>query len=1665
MPQQKYVKKTTVSHTQASPSPSSRLVPSTPRERRPPHNDGPPSDAGAFGEQRRGDDGRRLAMEAGMPATNEEMARYVQSRVRSHVEEFVRTNGKRVVDLSSEVVRTLPPGTHDISQIMNDVLPGILIEGLPKFIMIGFTTAMQLTTKDFCLDSRVQQLTNAFSNLGFNLAISLAHANITTAWIKDTSEALAARHQLPMGVSAQRLEDAIRTAVADNIPAVMDTCSSIMASVVSAPEWTNAHLHRSLFARHHHDPQLAATRNGTLGRGVRRREERLINTVVNGHFCDPFGVGFTNYKRITELGGAIRPPMQLSVQDSRMKGLIYFNRTVTDAAVQRPSAPLASPRTTKWQGWHKRAAPDTAPDQHGGREADTNPLPAACVEAALRETRETTTAGGRHSRPPFHRPYPCPPWQRRDQQQYERRGLLPTLDTSLFETRASRWSTAVPPSTGPLLPPPAPSSSHKWSPSTRLYSGSAKSGIHTFQPRDEESPSSSGTFLPSGRSASFPSSDQPVAAAEEDKTGIPVPRGEVRGGEEDSRGGRDGETDQLMKTLENVYESVVAPPPSDRPCSPISSDAVPPPPPVAPPLSSAPTRDLPPLHLSQYAAAEHQYGEASEDETPMPANAVPSIGFAPVVQQTSPLPSPSGGAEPTPCAGLRDGVKVTDAPAGTDKGDEGAGVDAGKGRGERRDGSDDSSVAGAPSVDAARSDSTVLKHQLNPFAKDFVPGGATAALAMTQQQQQQQQPQQPQQPQQQPQQPAPTLPAIPVISGPVSPAYKMGMAASYKGTTPAELAKRADAMVKEAIHKDREERKLLLMAQSIKPPFTSLRSALSQEGRREIDRRPLVRPFQQPSDETAEWPSGAGEASGSFLHRLMGEAPRFDKMPEALRVICEVEREGMPPSPRPEYDWAQLKAAGGVRRLAGAGMPWRPTSAATAAPPAPPLMNPPLPSSGAAGAEMRVSSAPIPAAMPSEGRGPLPIVANGSQGGEVNVNEDRVVTVIVPQPLLPSPVAAPASVGVPIAAIGVPPAMPPPSVMTSSHEGPESRRPDSAFGSLDSPESPVVGPPDVFGGPVVANGAGAAAMEMPERPPVFASAHPHAHSIPPPPREPPTYIGQPGEDDHAHMRPRLPMTSVGAPPPLFAHRPAIPPASRPSIPPLMIDTAWSPTAFPRGGGMPRYGPGSRDMSAGLLQAPPKRAEVIMSMIPSQPPPAIDAGRMVMMEQQFNHSQQQQHHHHHNHHQQHQHGGGRPAGAATARHTDRGPPPYPTVSSQTSSAHRQVRQTDTRPPVTREPAEESQASGPSRQRAVGRGLGISPPPASIPPSRPPMRHGSAGTPSQSPYNDSYGPESSPSPSPLAQSAPSGALSTHRAQARQEVGSGSRRTPGQQYGPDLGAERGREGERDEPVTPNTDRDATGWPGDLGQEWSPYQPPHQHQQQPPQHHYYQPTHGPPPPYRGSRGGRPPQRSYRRRVQEGGDDSPRQADWEEPSSSGYGHVKRRTGRGGGEASSADRPDMANGSHNHATGAAVANGPHNHATGAAVDESSEYSAGGLSRKSTTDPPSLPAPDPSLTNHRGGSMSISYGRGGVPPPPPPMRGGKLPPKNPTLADFMRVDRRGNRHRKEMRRKHREEGRGGGGDDFMTDVTNGNGGEEVCYGSPVDGSVDVKGQAIAEAEDT
>ncbi|CEM11868.1 unnamed protein product [Vitrella brassicaformis CCMP3155] len=74
--------------------------------------------------------------------------------------------------------------------------------------------------------------------------------------------------------------------------------------------------------------------------------------------------------------------------------------------------------------------------------------------------------------------------------------------------------------------------------------------------------------------------------------------------------------------------------------------------PVAPPLSSAPTRDLPPPHLTQSAAAEHQYGEASEDETSMPANAVPSLGFAPVVRQTSPLPSPGGSSDPTPWSGM-----------------------------------------------------------------------------------------------------------------------------------------------------------------------------------------------------------------------------------------------------------------------------------------------------------------------------------------------------------------------------------------------------------------------------------------------------------------------------------------------------------------------------------------------------------------------------------------------------------------------------------------------------------------------------------------------------------------------------------------------------------------------------------------------------------------------------------------------------------------------------------------------------------------------------------------------------------------------------------------------------------------------------------------------------
>ncbi|CEM14010.1 unnamed protein product [Vitrella brassicaformis CCMP3155] len=95
-------------------------------------------------------------------------------------------------------------------------------------------------------------------------------------------------------------------------------------------------------------------------------------------------------------------------------------------------------------------------------------------------------------------------------------------------------------------------------------------------------------------------------------------------------------------------------------------------------------------------------------------------------------------------------------------------------------------------------------------------------------------------------------------------------------------------------------------------------------------------------------------------------------------------------------------------------------------------------------------------------------------------------------------------------------------------------------------------------------------------------------------------------------------------------------------------------------------------------------------------------------------------------------------------------------------------------------------------------------------------------------------------------------------------------------------------DGPVTPNTDRDAA------------HQPPHHHQ-----HHH----RGSPPPRRG-RGGRPPPGSHWRPVREGGDDSPRQADREEPSSGGYGHVKRGTGRGGGEASSADRPDMTNGSH-----------------------------------------------------------------------------------------------------------------------------------------------------------
>ncbi|CEM11881.1 unnamed protein product [Vitrella brassicaformis CCMP3155] len=69
----------------------------------------------------------------------------------------------------------------------------------------------------------------------------------------------------------------------------------------------------------------------------------------------------------------------------------------------------------------------------------------------------------------------------------------------------------------------------------------------------------------------------------------------------------------------------------------------------------------PPLRLTEF-------GEASEDETPMPANALPSLTFAPVVQQTSPLPSPGGSSDPTPCSGLRDGVKSTDAPQRGERG-------------------------------------------------------------------------------------------------------------------------------------------------------------------------------------------------------------------------------------------------------------------------------------------------------------------------------------------------------------------------------------------------------------------------------------------------------------------------------------------------------------------------------------------------------------------------------------------------------------------------------------------------------------------------------------------------------------------------------------------------------------------------------------------------------------------------------------------------------------------------------------------------------------------------------------------------------------------------------------------------------------------------------------
>ncbi|CEL93605.1 unnamed protein product [Vitrella brassicaformis CCMP3155] len=282
---------------------------------------------------------------------------------------------------------------------------------------------------------------------------------------------------------------------------------------------------------------------------------------------------------------------------------------------------------------------------------------------------------------------------------------------------------------------------------------------------------------------------------------------------------------------------------------------------------------------------------------------------------------------------------------------------------------------------------------------------------------------------------------------------------------------------------------------------------------------------------------------------------------------------------------------------------------------------------------MRVSSVSVPAPVPScDGRGPLPIVANGSQGGQVDVNEDRVVTVIVPQPLLPSPVAAPASVGVPAAAIGVP--------QPQQHQGPSQRQhegvlptPPASSRIRSLPPSP---PQGVFGGPVVSNGAGAAGMGIPERSPVSPS---------PPPREPPAYVSQPRDDDHPHIRPRLPMTSVGAPPPLFAHRPAIPPAGRPSIPPppsncglgvphpspllpqppspplspSMVDkdNAWSPTA--RGGGMPRFGPDSRDMSVpqpqqhqqpsqrqheGILPTPPTSIQILPppQARPLPPPP-------------------------------------------------------------------------------------------------------------------------------------------------------------------------------------------------------------------------------------------------------------------------------------------------------------------------------------------------------------------------------------------------------------------------------------------------------------------------------